>query len=59
MKILSCASRGRGKAEHGYEQNSQHLEIGTDISNAITSVQKDYMVIEIEDETDRCEGGRT
>ena len=45
---ISCASRGRGKTgENG--KNSQRLEINSgDYSNAITSVQKDYLVIEYE-----------
>ena len=48
MKRISCALRGRG-GESG-KKDSWHLrlEIGEeDISNAIDTVQKDYMVIEI------------
>ena len=38
-------------------KNSQHLEINSgEYSNAITSVQKDYFVIEYED--NRSEGNR-
>lgn len=49
-KWISCASRGRGKVDDN-GKNSQHLEINNgDYSNAITSVQKDYMVIEYETE---------
>ena len=47
MKVISCASRGRGKNDEN-GKNSQHLEINSDqYSNAITSVQKDYMIIEV------------
>ena len=48
MTILSCALRGRG-GESG-RKDSWHLvlEVGEeDVSNAIDTVQKDYMVIEI------------
>jgi hypothetical protein len=49
---ISCASRGRGKTDEN-GKNSQHLEINSDeYSNAITSVQKDYLVIEYEE--NRC-----
>ena len=53
---ISCASRGRGKTDEN-GKNSQHLEINSgEYSNAITSVQKDYLVIEYEE--DRREGSR-
>jgi hypothetical protein len=46
---ISCASRGRGKTDES-GKNSQHLEINSgEYSNAITSVQKDYLVIEYEE----------
>ena len=47
--IKICAMRGRG-GESG-EKDSWHivLEIGDDISNTITSVQKDNYVIEVDD----------
>lgn len=47
MKTKSCAFRGRSKGDWHTSAHTQTLEIGTDISNSITSVLKDYMVIEI------------
>lgn len=47
MKILSCAMRGRSKGDWSISEHRQMLEIGTDISNSITSVAKDSLVIEI------------
>ncbi len=38
----TCAVRGRGTGE----QYSQQLEIGDDVANALTTVQKDSMVLE-------------
>ncbi len=38
-----CAMRGRPDASG---RNSQHLELGSDIANALTSVQKDSLVAE-------------
>lgn len=55
MEILSCAMRGR--SDGGWHESShyQKLEIGGGISNSITSVQKDYLVVEIyEDNADSC-----
>lgn len=54
MRVIPAAMRGRGGVSS--EKDSWHLvlEIREDgISNAITSVQKDYLVIEIY-ETDQC-----
>lgn len=51
MKILSCAMRGRSEGEWHMSQHRQHLEIGTTISNSITSVMKDCLVIFIYEET--------
>ena len=52
MEILSCAMRGR--SDGGWHESShyQKLEIGGGISNSITSVQKDYLVIEVYEETE-------
>lgn len=44
-KILSCAMRGRSKGKWSSSRHYQHLEIGTDIANSITSVQKDSLVL--------------
>lgn len=55
MKILSCAMRGRSDGEWHESSHYQKLEIGGGISNSITSVQKDCLVIEIyEDNADTC-----
>ena len=51
MRAVSCAVRGRSKGEWYSSEHRQMLEIGTYISNAISSVQKDYLVA-IYDETD-------
>ena len=51
-KIKSCAMRGRSKGNWSESEHQQMLEIGTEISNSITSVAKDSYVIEIyEDST--------
>ena len=45
MRAISCAARGRSKGEWYSSEHCQMLEMGTDkFSNAISSVQKDYMV---------------
>ena len=49
-KILMVALRGRGGVSG--EKDSWHLRLelgGDDISNTITSVQKDYLILEYED----------
>lgn len=46
-KILSCAIRGRSDGDWRKSKHLQCLEIGDDISNAITSVTKDCLLIEI------------
>ena len=56
FKIMSCAMRGRSKGKWSSSSHYQHLEIGLDISNSITSVQKDSLVLMIYD--DRCKGNR-
>lgn len=43
METISCAMRGRPDGK----RNRQNLELGTDVANAITSVQKDSLVCEI------------
>lgn len=53
MRILSCALRGRG-GESG-KKDSWHLrlELGEEtIGNAIDTVQKDFLLMEIYDEDD-------
>lgn len=47
MKILSCAMRGRSEGDWHMSEHHQKLEIGTDVSNSITGVSKDFYVIEI------------
>lgn len=50
-RVIGCALRGRG-GESG-RKDSWHLvlEVGEeDVSNAIDTVQKDYMVMEVCDE---------
>lgn len=45
MRAISCASRGRSKGGWHSSEHKQVLEMGSDMfSNAISSVQKDYMV---------------
>lgn len=46
----SCAMRGRGKGADYH----QELEIGDDVANALTTVQKDSMVLENEDPSIIC-----
>lgn len=51
MRVFSCALRGRG-GQSG-EKDSWHirLELGeSDISNAVDTVQKDYLLLEIHEE---------
>lgn len=43
-RAISCALRGRSKGEWYSSEHRQMLEMGTEISNALSSVQKDYMV---------------
>lgn len=44
MRAISCAVRGRSRGEWHSSEHRQMLETGTEISNALSSVQKDYMV---------------
>lgn len=43
--VKSCAMRGR---ESQNKNTEQRLEIGGDVANAITTVQKDSLVLEIQ-----------
>ena len=51
MKALACAMRGRSDGEWHKSSHFQKLEIGNDIANSVTSVQKDCLIIEIYEET--------
>ena len=44
---ISCAMRGRSVGGWHSSEHEQMLELGTDISNSITSVQKDSLICEI------------
>ena len=45
MRAISCAVRGRSKGEWYSSEHRQMLEMGSGrFSNALSSVQKDYMV---------------
>ena len=44
-RYRTCAFRGRAEGEWHSSEHSQHLEIGGEISNAVSTVQKDYMVV--------------
>lgn len=50
MKALACAMRGRSDGEWHKSSHFQKLEIGNDIANSVTSVQKDCLIIEIYEE---------
>lgn len=50
MEILSCAIRGRSDGDWHNSDHRQKLEIGTDVANSITSVQKDCLVLIIYEE---------
>lgn len=47
IKVVSCAIRGRSGGDWYSSEHKQMLELGTNISNSITSVQKDSLVCEI------------
>ena len=49
INALTCAMRGRSEGEWHSSDHHQHLEISGDVSNCISGVQKDYMVVEIYD----------
>lgn len=50
MKILTCAIRGRSDGDRHTSEHRRRLEIGDNIANSITSVNKDSLIILIEDE---------
>lgn len=52
MKTLSCALRGRSDGSWHESVHYQKLEIGVEVSNSITSVQKDFLIIEIYEEAE-------
>lgn len=45
IRIRTCASRGRADGDWYFNPHSQRLEIGDCISNAISSIAKDFMII--------------
>ena len=45
VRAISCAARGRSKGDWHSSEHHQMLEMGSErFSNALSSVQKDYMV---------------
>lgn len=45
MRCRTCAFRGRSRGEWHSSEHHQMLELGPDtVSNAISTVQKDYLV---------------
>lgn len=46
-KIMSCAVRGRSDGNWHLSKYRQRVEIRDDVANAITSVTKDCLLIEI------------
>ena len=45
VRVIGCASRGRSVGEWHSSPHRQMLEVNSDkFSNAVSSVQKDYMV---------------
>lgn len=50
MRVISCASRGRSKGDWDKGRHRQMLELNSDrYSNAVTSLQKDYMIAMVYD----------
>ena len=48
MKIIACALRGRGGRSGKRDSWHIRLELGEEkVSNAIDTVQKDYLVLEV------------
>lgn len=45
VEIRACAMRGRADGDWHNSEHHQRIEIGDDISNSVTSVQKDNMVV--------------
>lgn len=50
MEVRSCALRGRSSGEWHSSEHYMRLEAGTDVSNCISSVAKDFLVMEIYDD---------
>lgn len=49
MDVLSCAMRGRSDGDWHESSHYQKLEIGGSISNSITSVSKDSLILIVYD----------
>lgn len=49
-EILTCAIRGRSDGGWHTSEHRQRLEIGGDIANSITTVNKDSLIIYIDEE---------
>ena len=45
IRIRTCASRGRADGDWYSNPHAQRLEIGGGVSNAISSITKDFMII--------------
>lgn len=46
IRVFSCAQRGRSDGDWHTSEHHQRIEIGYDkFSNAISTVQKDYMTM--------------
>jgi len=45
LQIKTCASRGRCDGHWYSSPHEQRLEIGNDISNALSSIAKDFMIL--------------
>lgn len=58
MKVITCAIRGRNVLVQNCKiKIVQKLEMGGEIANSITTVQKDSLVVEIYENKDRQEWG--
>ena len=53
MKALTCATRGRSDGDWHESEHRQRLEVGGQISNSITSVAKDSLVLIYEERNDK------
>lgn len=49
-KVYACAIRGRSEGDWHTTAHRQVLEVGDDICNSITSVEKDSLILEVYDE---------
>lgn len=45
LRIKTCASRGRSDGDWYSSPHNQRLEIGGGISNSISTIAKDFMVL--------------